>query len=78
MKEAIIHPGPRVEIIESPVPEPGSDQVVTKVVVSGSNPKVRLSYNQSTSLATSSQWTFGAVGFSSFIADLSTAGLEKR
>jgi len=40
MKEAIIHPGPRVEIIDSPVPKPGPDQVVTKVIVSGSNPKV--------------------------------------
>ncbi|EON67367.1 hypothetical protein W97_06620 [Coniosporium apollinis CBS 100218] len=39
MKEAIIHPGPKVEIVDSPIPEPGPDQVVTKVVVSGSNPK---------------------------------------
>lgn len=51
MKEAIVHPGPRVEVIESQVPEPGTDQVVTKVVVSGSNPKVRLNYFQSLSLA---------------------------
>ncbi|MCJ1248375.1 hypothetical protein MMC30_005592 [Trapelia coarctata] len=39
MKEAIVHRGPRVEIIESPIPTPGPDQIVTKVVVSGSNPK---------------------------------------
>ena len=39
MKEALIHRGPKVEIIDSPVPEPGPDQVVTKVIVSGSNPK---------------------------------------
>ena len=39
MKEAIIHRGPKVEIIDSPIPTPEPDQVVTKVVVSGSNPK---------------------------------------
>jgi NADPH2:quinone reductase len=39
MKEAIILKGPTVKIIESPIPEPNDDQVVTKVVVSGSNPK---------------------------------------
>ena len=39
MKEAIIKPGPKVEIIDSSIPTPGPDQVVTKVVVSGSNPK---------------------------------------
>ena len=39
MKEAIIHQGPKVEIINSPIPVPESDQIVTKVVVSGSNPK---------------------------------------
>jgi NADPH2:quinone reductase len=39
MKEAIVHKGPVVEIVDSPVPEPGPDDVVTKVVVSGSNPK---------------------------------------
>ncbi len=39
MKEAIVRYGPSVEIIESPVPIPGPDEVVTKVVVSGSNPK---------------------------------------
>lgn len=39
MKEAIVHKGPKVEIIDSPIPVPEPDQVVTKVVVSGSNPK---------------------------------------
>ncbi|KAK3674100.1 putative secondary metabolism biosynthetic enzyme [Recurvomyces mirabilis] len=39
MKEAIVHPGPRVEIIDSPIPEPGPGQVVIKTIVSGSNPK---------------------------------------
>ncbi|KAK1000301.1 hypothetical protein LTR91_005745 [Friedmanniomyces endolithicus] len=39
MKEAIVHKGPRVEIIDSEVPKPGQGQVVTKVVVSGCNPK---------------------------------------
>ncbi|KAK0251900.1 hypothetical protein LTR91_006450 [Friedmanniomyces endolithicus] len=39
MKEAIVHKGPRVEIIDSEIPKPGPGQVVTKVVVSGCNPK---------------------------------------
>ena len=39
MKEAIVSAGPKVEIVDSPIPIPGPDQVVTKVVVSGSNPK---------------------------------------
>lgn len=39
MKEAIIHAGPKVEIIDSPIPEPNDDQVLIKVMVSGSNPK---------------------------------------
>jgi NADPH:quinone reductase-like Zn-dependent oxidoreductase len=39
MKEAIIHSGPKVEIIDSPIPTPKPGQVVTKVAVSGSNPK---------------------------------------
>ncbi|KAH8157653.1 hypothetical protein CIB48_g10592 [Xylaria polymorpha] len=39
MKEAVVSKGPKVQIIDSPVPEPGADQVVIKVVVSGSNPK---------------------------------------
>ncbi|KAH8699104.1 chaperonin 10-like protein [Talaromyces proteolyticus] len=39
MLEVIIHPGPRTELIESPIPIPNHDQVVIRVVVSGSNPK---------------------------------------
>ena len=39
MKEAIVRPGPIVEIIESAIPTPGPNEVVTKVIVSGSNPK---------------------------------------
>jgi NADPH2:quinone reductase len=39
MKEAIINKGPKVEIRESPIPVPELSQIVTKVVVSGSNPK---------------------------------------
>jgi len=31
--------GPVVKIIDTPIPEPNDDQVVIKVVVSGSNPK---------------------------------------
>lgn len=32
-------PGPKVEIVDSPIPQPNADQVLIKVVVSGSNPK---------------------------------------
>ena len=39
MKEAILHKGLKVEIIDSPIPTPEPAQVVTKVIVSGSNPK---------------------------------------
>lgn len=39
MKEALIHKGPKVQIIDSPVPKAGPNQIVTKVVYSGSNPK---------------------------------------
>ncbi|KAI1125282.1 GroES-like protein [Nemania abortiva] len=39
MKEALVSKGPKVQIIDSPVPKPGPDQLVIKVVVSGSNPK---------------------------------------
>ena len=39
MKEAIVSAGPKVEIVDSPIPIPEPDQVVTKVMVSGSNPK---------------------------------------
>ncbi|KAF2754996.1 GroES-like protein [Pseudovirgaria hyperparasitica] len=39
MKEGIIHPGPSVKIIDSPIPTPSADQVLIKVIYSGSNPK---------------------------------------
>lgn len=39
MKEALVSGGPKVRIIDSPIPVPEPDQVVIKVVVSGSNPK---------------------------------------
>ncbi|RYP56976.1 hypothetical protein DL770_010792 [Monosporascus sp. CRB-9-2] len=39
MKEALVAVGPRVRIVDSPVPKPNADQVLIKVVVSGSNPK---------------------------------------
>ncbi len=39
MKEVINHAGPRVEIRDSPIPEPSEDQVLIKVIVSGTNPK---------------------------------------
>ncbi|RFU36293.1 hypothetical protein B7463_g38, partial [Scytalidium lignicola] len=39
MKEAIVSAGPKVQLINSPVPKPTADQVLIKVVVSGSNPK---------------------------------------
>ncbi|KAF2144045.1 uncharacterized protein K452DRAFT_325332 [Aplosporella prunicola CBS 121167] len=39
MKEAMVADGPVVQIVDSPIPEPGPDQVVIKVAVSGSNPK---------------------------------------
>ncbi|KAJ5475221.1 Trans-enoyl reductase fsr4 [Penicillium diatomitis] len=39
MKEVINLIGPAVKIVDSPIPEPNDDQVLIKVVVSGSNPK---------------------------------------
>lgn len=39
MKEAIVSAGPKVKIIDSPIPKPKANQVLIKVVVSGSNPK---------------------------------------
>lgn len=39
MKEALVAKGPKVEIIDSQIPAPGPDQILIKVVVSGSNPK---------------------------------------
>lgn len=35
----IAPPGPTVDVIDSPIPQPKADEVVIKVVVSGSNPK---------------------------------------
>lgn len=39
MKEAIVQPDLEVKIVDSPIPVPNDDEVVIKVVVSGSNPK---------------------------------------
>ncbi|KAJ4349465.1 uncharacterized protein N0V89_008080 [Didymosphaeria variabile] len=39
MKELIIHEGPRVEQINSPIPVPKDDEIVIEVVVAGCNPK---------------------------------------
>lgn len=39
MYEILVHPGPKTELVQSPIPTPNDDQVVIKVVVSGSNPK---------------------------------------
>jgi NADPH2:quinone reductase len=39
MKEAIVAKGPKVTIHDVPIPKPNADQVLIKVLVSGSNPK---------------------------------------
>ena len=39
MKEAIVYKGPKVQIVDAEIPEPGPEQLVIQVVVSGSNPK---------------------------------------
>lgn len=39
MKSVVNLPGPTVKIVDIPTPEPNDDQVLIKVVVSGSNPK---------------------------------------
>ena len=39
MKEAINLAGPVVKMVDSPIPEPNDDQILIKVIVSGSNPK---------------------------------------
>ncbi|TVY21582.1 Trans-enoyl reductase fsr4 [Lachnellula arida] len=39
MKELLVKAGPKVTVINSPIPTPNADQVVVKVVAVGSNPK---------------------------------------
>ena len=39
MKEAIVAKGPKVTIHDVPIPKPGPNQVLIKVIYSGSNPK---------------------------------------
>lgn len=39
MKEARVAPGPKVTIVDIPIPEPKADEVLIKILVSGSNPK---------------------------------------
>lgn len=39
MKEALVSTGPKVDIVDTPIPKAGRDQLVIKVVFSGSNPK---------------------------------------
>lgn len=39
MKEAIVPKGLSVQIVDSPIPTPRPDEVLIKVVVSGTNPK---------------------------------------
>lgn len=39
MKEAIVAKGPKVSIHDVPIPKPKPNQILIKVVVSGSNPK---------------------------------------
>ncbi|KAE9373349.1 zinc-binding oxidoreductase-like protein ToxD [Stipitochalara longipes BDJ] len=39
MKEAIVHPGTRVKIIDSEIPQPNANQVLIKIIFSGCNPK---------------------------------------
>lgn len=39
MKELLISAGPKVTMIESPIPVPGPGQIVVKVAVCGANPK---------------------------------------
>jgi NADPH-dependent curcumin reductase CurA len=39
MKEAIVAKGPKVTVHNVPVPKPNDDQVLIKVIYSGSNPK---------------------------------------
>ena len=47
MKEVIVHPTPELwtEIHEVSIPEPGPDEIVIKVIVTGSNVKGILSFS---------------------------------
>lgn len=62
MKEAIVAAGPKVEIKDSPIPEPGSSDVVIKVVVSGSNPKDWFVYTTSDTSSMQRTNTFPCTG----------------
>ena len=37
MKETIVSKGPKVKLVDSPIPEAGDGQIVIKIAVSGSN-----------------------------------------
>jgi hypothetical protein len=39
MKEAIVSSGPKVEIVDSPIPRAEPGQVVTKIAFAANNPK---------------------------------------
>ncbi|KAM0262148.1 hypothetical protein ACHAQJ_001891 [Trichoderma viride] len=39
MKEAFTYPGPKVDVVESPIPTPGAFQIIIKVACVGLNPK---------------------------------------
>jgi NADPH:quinone reductase len=39
MKEAIVHFGTRVEVIDSEIPQPNANQILIKIIFSGCNPK---------------------------------------
>ena len=38
MKEVLVKPGPITRVVEGPIPVPGPDQVLIKVVAVGANP----------------------------------------
>lgn len=39
MKEAFTYPGPKVDVVDSPIPTPGAYQMIIKVACVGLNPK---------------------------------------
>ncbi len=39
MLEAIVSSGPKVKVVNSPIPKPGPNQVLVKVAVAAANPK---------------------------------------